>query len=165
MQKTHKDGEFVDINADGYLDFVGFTTGDPGHVWVKEGYDIKGKLIPRGETDILLINNNGENFSHFKIPEIARMIGTMEVTADLNNDGFIDIVPLSEGEREKTAPIINNQGTNFSMSKYEYSKEISYYVTSDVDSADFNNDGFDDLVFTTTNLKPRTPKKIMLLAH
>ncbi len=155
-----RNGEFVDINADGYLDFVGFTTGDPGKVWIEEGYDIRGKLIPRGEADILLINNNGENFSHVKIPEIRNNDwnhgGT---TADLNNDGFIDIVPLSEGEREKTAPIINNRGTNFSMSKYEYSKEISYYVTSDVDSADFNNDGFEDLVFTTTNLRPRTPKE------
>lgn len=44
------------------------------------------------------------------------------------------------------------------MGKYEYSKEISYFLTSDVDSADFNKDGHADLVVVVTNTHPRTPK-------
>lgn len=154
-----RNGEFADVNSDGLIDFVGFTTGDPGRVWIKEGYDTNGKNIPRGEADILLINENGEDFRHIKIPEIRKNDwnhgGT---TADLNGDGFIDIIPLSEGEREKTSPVINNDAKSFSMGKYEYSKEISYFLTSDVDSADFNNDGHADLVVAITNTRPRTPK-------
>ena len=154
-----RNGEFADVNSDGFLDFVGFTTGDPGSVWIESGYDTNGKDIPRGEADILLLNENGESFRHIKIPEIRKNDwnhgGT---TADLDGDGFVDIIPLSEGEREKTAPIINKDGKSFSMGKYEYSKEISYFLTSDVDSADFNNDGHADLVVAITNTRPRTPK-------
>lgn len=154
-----RNGEFADINSDGFLDFVGFTTGDPGRVWIKEGYDTDGKSIPRGEPDILLVNENGEGFLHVKLPEIRRNDWNHGGTAaDLNGDGFIDIIPLSEGEQEVTAPIINMGGTHFSMGKHEYSKEISYFLTSDVDSADFNNDGHADLVVAITNTRPRTPR-------
>jgi len=154
-----RNGEFADVNSDGFLDFVGFTTGDPGRRWIEEGYDTGGKSIPRGEADILLINENGEGFRHIKIPEIRKNDWNHGGTsADLNGDGFIDIVPLSEGEREKTSPVINQDGKSFSMGKYEYSKEISYFLTSDVDSADFNKDGHADLVVVVTNTRPRTPK-------
>jgi hypothetical protein len=154
-----RNGEFVDINSDGFLDFVGFTTGDPGQRWIEEGYDTDGKSIPRGEADILLINENGQGFRHIKIPEIRKNDWNHGGTsADLNGDAFIDIIPLSEGEKEKTAAVINEGGERFVMGKYEYSKEISYFLTSDVDSADFNNDGHDDLVFAITNTRPRTPK-------
>lgn len=75
------------------------STIEPGRVWIEEGYDIKGKIIPRGEADILLINENEKGFRNIKITEIRKndwhQGGT---TADLNNDGFIDIIPLSEGE-------------------------------------------------------------------
>ena len=154
-----RNGELVDINADGYLDFVGFTTGDPARVWQESGYQTEGRQIPRGEPDLLLVNEGGRTFRHVPIPEIRRNDwnhgGT---TADLNADGHIDIIPLSEGEREKTAPVINLGNGAFKMGKYEYSKEISRYLTSDVDSADFNNDGHQDLVFVARDIRPQTSK-------
>lgn len=154
-----RNGEFADVNSDGFIDFVGFTTGDPGANWIKEGYDTNGRNIPRGEADILLMNELGKGFRHYKIPEIRKNDwnhgGT---TADLNGDGLIDIIPLSEGEQEKTAPIINKGENSFIMGKHEYSKEVSYYLTSDIDSADFNNDGHTDLVVAVTNTRPRRPK-------
>ena len=154
-----RNGEFADLNADGFLDFVGFTTGDPGRRWIEKGHNTGRKSIPRGEADILLINENGEGFRHIKIPEIRKNDWNHGGTsADLNGDGFIDIVPLSEGEREKTSPVINHDGKLFTMGKYEYSKEISYFLTSDVDSGDFNNDGHADLVVTITDIRPQTPE-------
>lgn len=47
------------------------------------------------------------------------------------------------------------------MSPSEYSEDISYYLTSDIDSADFNNGGFADLEVTVTNLRLDHPKKTM----
>ena len=43
-----RNGEFVDINNDGLLDFVGFTTGDPGIRWIENGSETFGQHIPRG---------------------------------------------------------------------------------------------------------------------
>ena len=153
-----RNGELADVNSDGHLDFVGFTTGDPGRVWVESGYSTNGQNIPRGEADILLINEKGTNFRHVDIPEIRKNDwnhgGT---TADLNGDGQIDIIPLSEGEQERTVPIINKNNTTFEMGDYEYSKEVSYFLTSDIDSADFNNDGHADLVVVITNTRSRRP--------
>ena len=153
-----RNGELADINSDGFLDFVGFTTGAPGKNWIGEGHTTNGKSIPKGEADILLINQNGTSFKHIKIPEIRKNDwnhgGT---TADINNDGLIDIIPLSEGESQRTAPVINYDGTNFSISQHQYSKEISRYLTGDVDSADFNNDGYADLAFILNNPRLRTP--------
>ena len=42
-----RNGELADINSDEYLDFVGFTTGDPGRVWIEEkATTLKEKLFP-----------------------------------------------------------------------------------------------------------------------
>ena len=153
-----RNGEFVDINNDGLLDFVGFTTGDPGIRWIENGSETFGQDIPRGETDILLINQGDGAFINVPIPEVGKNDWNHGGTsADLDNDGFVDILPLREGEREKTSPIINSGGKTFTLSPNEYSKDISHYLTSDMDSGDFNGDEFEDIVVTITTLQSQAP--------
>ena len=153
-----RNGELADLNNDGWLDFIGFTTGDPGSVWIAEGYGTYGRKIPRGQEDIVLINIEGKNFIELPVPEVRKNDwnhgGT---TADLDNDGFVDILPLSEGEKEFTVPLKSVGGKSFELGKHEYSKDISYYLTSDIDAGDINNDGFQDFVVAVTENRSRTP--------
>ena len=153
-----RNGELADLNNDGWLDFIGFTTGDPGSVWIAEGYGTYGRKIPKGQEDIVLINIKGNNFRALAVPEVRKNDwnhgGT---TADLDNDGFVDILPLSEGEKEFTVPLKNVGGKSFELGKHEYSKDISYYSTSDMDAGDINKDGFQDFVVAVTENRSRTP--------
>ena len=153
-----RNGELADLNNDGWLDFIGFTTGDPGKNWVAQGYGTYGRNIPRGEEDIVLLNIEGKSFKQLTVPEVRENDwnhgGT---TADLDNDGFVDILPISEGEKEFTVPLKSVGGKSFELGKHEYSKDISYYLTSDIDAGDINKDGFQDFVVAVTENRSRTP--------
>lgn len=141
-----RNGEIADINNDGWLDLIGFTTGDPGFRFKAEGYDIGNRHIPRGQANLLLVNQQGKGFRHQKLPEIRRNDWNHGGSAgDINGDGWIDILPLSEGERERTVPLINQGAGKFKLNSSEYSKLISTELTSDMDAADLNNDGIDDI--------------------
>ena len=75
----------VDYNNDGYMDIYGFTTGD--HY----------KEMGISERDILLINQNGTSFKTINVKESRKDAGNHGGFAiDINNDGWIDIVPLDE---------------------------------------------------------------------
>ena len=153
-----RNGELADLNNDGWLDFIGFTTGDPGKVWIAEGHETYGRKIPRGQENIVLLNIEGKNFKELPVPEVRKNDwnhgGT---TADLNNDGFVDILPLSEGSKEFSLPLKSIGGKSFELGKHEYSKDVSYYLTSDIDAGDINNDGFQDFVVGITENRSRTP--------
>jgi hypothetical protein len=139
----------VDLNNDGWLDIAGFTTGDPYKDWALYGFKGKKSLIPRGEKDLLLINLQGKGFRHVEIPEIRvndwNHSGTV---GDIDEDGLIDILPLSEGSKERTEPLRNEGNDEFSFTKKEYSRAVSYFQTSDIEVADLNKDGHLDLVVT-----------------
>ena len=148
----------VDINDDGWIDIAGFTTGDPYSHWVKNGFKGKKSDVPRGEIDLLLINQKGKGFKEVKIPEIRKNDWNHSgAVGDIDNDGKIDILPLSEGEKERTEPLKNEGNNLFKFTGNEYSKEISYYLSSDIETSDFNNDGFIDIAVAIVDIE--TPSK------
>lgn len=137
----------ADLNNDGWLDIAGFTTGDPYKVWALNGFKGKKSAIPRGEKDLLLINMQGHGFRVVDIPEIrVNDWNHGGAVGDIDGDGLIDILPLSEGENERTEPLRNTGNEVFELTKQEYSRPISYFATSDMEVADLNNDGHQDIV-------------------
>jgi len=158
-----RNGSVADFNNDGLLDFAGFTTGDPGKRWKAQGYSTEGRHIPRGEADLLLINT-GKGFVNHPIPELRRNDWNHGGdVGDLDGDGLIDILPLSEGEKERTVPLRNISGHEFVLGDSEYSSEVSYYLTPDLDVGDFNNDGILDIAVAMTPNRERTPETMSKL--
>lgn len=153
-----RNGELADLNNDGFLDFVGFTTGDPGERWIAQVGTDYGVSIPRGQSDLVLMNVQGSDFVEFSVPEVrVNDWNHGGSTGDINNDGFIDVLPLSEGEQERTVPLENIDGNNFVLGDSEYGSDISYYLTPDLDAGDLNNDGLIDIVVALQNQNDRSP--------
>ena len=153
-----RNGELADFNNDGFLDFVGFTTGDPRKTWVASVGTDYGATIPRGQSDLVLINVGGTDFIELPVPEVR--INDWNhggSTGDIDNDGFVDILPLSEGEQERTVPLRNIDGNNFALGDSEYGSDISFYLTPDLDTGDLNNDGLIDIVVALQNHNDSSP--------
>ena len=131
----------ADFNNDGFLDIAGFTTGDP----------YKALGWPRGEQDILLINEGGKTFRNVKIPEWSRNDWNHGGTAaDIDGDGLVDIIPVSEDSNRQTGPLKNYGNDVFKKGKTPYSSNITKEMTPSVVAGDLNNDGHQDLVFAYT---------------
>ena len=136
-RKTIRKAISTDFNNDGYMDIYGFTT---GHHYQEMGIN---------EKDLLLINQNGTSFKTIEVNESRKDAGNHGGFAiDINNDGWIDIVSLDEKENEATFPIKNINGSKFELQKKHISNDIKKYWIEDGDSADLNDDGFQDMVIS-----------------
>ena len=139
-----RDGELVDINRDGYADFVGFTTSDHVEYWRQNGVELE-----PGEDNILLINENGRTFRPVDLPRLRENdINHGGLVADLNNDGFPEIIPLSEDAELESVPIENLDGIDFRLGPSNLSQMVTDSWVEDGDSGDFNGDGFIDLIIS-----------------
>jgi len=158
-----RNANLADFNNDGYPDFVGFTTGDDGRWWKSANGDPKGFDVPNGERDLLMVNSADGTFSVVQIPEEYTNAWNHGGTAvDIDGDGMLDIVSLVEGTANrsgmKVSKVIRNLGDlNFEFTGTSLSSDINKHLTSDIDSADFNNDGYSDLVVIIRNSGRMSP--------
>ena len=157
-RRVVRNGAVADFNNDGLLDFVGFTASQTGEKWEAQGHSTHGKKLIRGEKDLLLVNSL-DGFREIEIPEVRYSDWTHGGdVGDIDNDGLIDILPLSEGSSERTVPLKNQGDLLFSLNETEYDTEVSHYLTSDLDTGDFNGDGRLDIAVTMTPNQSQLPE-------
>jgi len=138
-----------DINNDGFLDIIGFTTAD---------YFMNDDSRGDGDYNLLLMNIGGKKFKSISLPEISKNQNHGGIVSDIDNNGYMDIIPLVEDLGLKTFPISNINGKEFQLIKDEISKDITKYWIEDGNSADLNNDGYSDLIISVEEAVPQSPK-------
>ena len=100
-------GYFADLTNDGYDDFIGFVTSDHVEYFQQKGFN---DLAP-GEPDLVLINVKGKAFIPADLPESHKNdINHGGIISDIDNDGFKDIIPLTESDGLPTFPVKNVGG-------------------------------------------------------
>jgi len=145
VRRGVREAYLKDINGDKFADYIGFTTSDKINEFKDEGFH---NLSP-GEPELLLLNMGGEYFEERKLPErFQNDINHGGFISDINNDGLIDIVSLSEQDNRPTYPLINEGNGNFKLSKTPISKLVTQHWIEDGEAADLNMDGIDDFVIS-----------------
>ena len=140
-----REGYFKDINNDEFPDFIGFTTGDHTEYFKEQGIT----NLPAGEPDLLMINDNGKSFKALELPEAYKNdVNHGGLIADINADGLLDIISLTEEDGKKTYPLINIGDGKFEKSKRPLPSIVTKHWIEDGEAGDLNNDGYDDLVIS-----------------
>jgi len=136
---THS-AAFGDIDGDGDLDlYIGNLyggDGSPPQVWVNDGsgvFSIEGGHIPGKFTDISINKYTSSNF------------------ADVNNDGFVDLI-LGGDSISQSVVLLNNRNGQFVEvpnaipSKAMLDDDIALFI----ETYDFNSDGLQDIIIAYT---------------
>ena len=138
-------GYFADLTNDGYNDFVGFVTSDHVEYFQQRGFN---KVTP-GEPDLVLINMKGEAFIPTAVPEAHKNdINHGGIISDIDNDGYLDLIPLTERNGLRSYPIKNVGGNEFELSKYPLPQIVTKHWIEDGKAGDLDGDGFDDYVIS-----------------
>ena len=138
-------GYFADLTNDGYDDFIGFVTSDHVEYFQQKGFND----VAPGEPDLVLINVKGKAFIPADLPESHKNdINHGGIISDIDNDGFKDIIPLTESDGLPTFPVKNVGGNKFELSNYPLPDIVTKHWIEDGKAGDLNADGFDDYVIS-----------------
>ena len=154
---------FLDYNKDGYLDLY-LLNHSPGSFY-SHMVNIQPKTVSKSQSksyDRLYRNNGNGTFT-----DVSKEAGILQkigyglgvVVNDFNNDNWPDIY-ISNDLVPNDVLYINNKNGTFSNKTSEYLKQTSF-AGMGVDAADFNNDGFVDILQVDMMPKDYTNRKIM----
>ena len=138
-------GYFADLNNNGYQDFIGFVTSDHVEFFHQQGHT----TVKPGEADLVLMNIDGNTFKPTEIPEAHRNdVNHGGIISDVDNDGYVDLIPLTESNGLRSYPVKNIGGDEFVLSKHSLPKIVTKHWIEDGKAGDLDSDGFDDYVIS-----------------
>jgi len=140
-----RNGFAVDLNKDGFLDFVGFAA--PHGFYEKE----LGSKWDWTEPDLILLNNKGVSFT--TVPNLTEDYHHSGGIGDINGDGLIDIFGIAEFpapgfSSNPRAPLIQNKDGSFTQSSFALGGIFNDLMITDFRMKDINNDGVIDFIAT-----------------
>ena len=152
-------------NGDGTFDEMGQETGlaDDTHLNVLDAafgdFDDDGDIdlitISDNGTNLLYINNRQGKFEVFKDSGLGSETGSSSIAVgDYNNDGFLDVfIGSLKGEQSRLYKNLGDGTFETISDMTSMFKGIDILGIRDVEFLDFDNDGFQDLLFLGESLR------------
>lgn len=145
--------KYADLNDDGYPDFCSFSS----------GYDREGSTY---DYPVILMSSPEGVYTDIRFEDWGNFFIHGGEVGDIDNDGDIDVVFLDigvEGQFDKSLLLINDGKGNFTRKpfseivdfselKKRYSCPEQAAAHGDLNIIDLNNDGYNDLVFTGSDI-------------